>query len=79
MAAVSTIIFSTINLEIPEWRGVRRKSSNPTKGYGFIQPQGGAKDVFVNSRQSSALGLSTLNEGQQIEHELEGIEVSLPE
>ena len=32
---------------------------NPTKGYGFIQPQGGGKDV----------GLSTLNEGQQVQYE----------
>jgi 'Cold-shock' DNA-binding domain len=29
---------------------------NPTKGYGFIKPMAGEKDVFVLSRRSSALG-----------------------
>ena len=41
---------------------------NPTKGYGFIQPQGGGgKDVFVHISAVERAGLSTLNEGQQIE------------
>src|ERR1700751_1149153 len=38
---------------------------NPTKGYGFIQPQGGGKDVFVHISAVEKAGLSTLNEGQQ--------------
>ena len=42
---------------------------NPTKGYGFIQPQGGGKDVFVHISAVERAGLSTLNEGQQIEYE----------
>src|SRR5262249_39599871 len=37
---------------------------NPTKGYGFIQPQGGGKDVFVPLSAVERAGLSTLNEGQ---------------
>jgi cold shock CspA family protein len=37
---------------------------NPTKGYGFIQPQGGGKDVFVHISAVEKAGLSTLNEGQ---------------
>jgi len=45
---------------------------NPTKGYGFIQPKGGAgKDVFVHISAVEQAGLSTLNEGQSIEYEIE--------
>jgi CspA family cold shock protein len=45
---------------------------NPTKGYGFIQPQGGGgRDVFVRISAVERGGLSTLNEGQQIEYEIE--------
>jgi cold shock protein len=44
---------------------------NPTKGYGFIQPQAGGKDVFVHISAVERAGLSTLNEGQQIEYEIE--------
>jgi len=43
---------------------------NPTKGYGFIQPQGGGKDVFVHISAVERAGLSTLNEGQTIQYEL---------
>ncbi len=45
---------------------------NPTKGYGFIQPTGGGgKDVFVHISAVEQAGLSTLNEGQSIEYEIE--------
>jgi len=43
---------------------------NPTKGYGFIQPTGGGKDVFVHISAVERAGLSTLNENQQVEYEL---------
>jgi CspA family cold shock protein len=43
---------------------------NPTNGYGFIQPQAGGKDVFVHISAVERAGLSTLNEGQQIEYEI---------
>lgn len=43
---------------------------NPTKGYGFIQPQGGGKDVFVHISAVERAGLQSLNEGQSIEYEL---------
>jgi CspA family cold shock protein len=42
---------------------------NPTKGYGFIQPSTGGKDVFVHISAVQKAGLSTLNEGQTIEYE----------
>ena len=44
---------------------------NSQKGYGFIQPTGGGKDVFVHISALERAGLSSLNEGQQIEFEIE--------
>ena len=44
---------------------------NPTKGYGFIQPQGGGRDVFVHISAVERAGLRTLNEGQRVEYEIE--------
>ena len=44
---------------------------NPTKGYGFIQPQGGGgRDVFVHISAVERAGLRALNEGQAVEYEL---------
>ena len=43
---------------------------NPTKGYGFIQPASGGKDVFVHISAVERAGLSTLNEGQRVEYEI---------
>jgi len=43
---------------------------NATKGYGFVQPQSGGKDVFVHISAVERAGLSTLNEGAVIEYEL---------
>lgn len=43
---------------------------NPTKGYGFIKPAGSDKDVFVHISAVERAGLSTLNEGQNVEYEL---------
>jgi CspA family cold shock protein len=42
---------------------------NAKKGYGFIQPQGGGKDVFVHISAVERAGLSNLNEGQRVEYE----------
>ena len=43
---------------------------NSAKGYGFIQPQGGGRDVFVHISAVERAGLSTLNEGQTVEYEI---------
>ena len=43
------------------------KSFNPTKGYGFIQPDAGGKDVFVHISAVERAGLSWLNEGPNVE------------
>mgnify|MGYP001607674716 CR=1 FL=1 len=39
---------------------------NSTKGFGFIQPEGGSKDVFVHISAVEKAGMSTLNEGQRV-------------
>jgi CspA family cold shock protein len=44
---------------------------NPTKGYGFIAPETGGKDVFVHISAVQKAGLRTLNEGQKIGFEVE--------
>ena len=44
---------------------------NPTKGYGFIAPDDGAKDVFVHISAVTRSGLGSLHEGQRISFELE--------
>ena len=42
---------------------------NSQKGYGFIQPQDGGKDVFVHISAVEKAGLTGLNEGQVVEYE----------
>jgi cold shock protein len=43
---------------------------NATKGYGFIMPQDGGKDVFVHITAVQAAGLKGLNDGQQVNYEV---------
>ena len=43
---------------------------NATKGFGFIQPDNGGKDVFVHISAVERAGLSTLNEGAVIEYDV---------
>jgi CspA family cold shock protein len=43
---------------------------NATKGYGFIQPDDGGKDVFVHVTAVQKAGLTGLNEGQKVSYEL---------
>jgi CspA family cold shock protein len=44
---------------------------NPTKGFGFIQPDNGGNDVFVHISAVERAGLGALHEGQKIGFELE--------
>ncbi len=44
---------------------------NATKGFGFIQPEDGGKDVFVHISAVERAGLRGLNEGQQVSYELQ--------
>src|SRR5690349_3463506 len=58
---------------LPRRQGMAKgtvKWFNPTKGYGFIQPSAGGKDVFVHVSAVERAGLSSLNEGQKVEYEL---------
>jgi CspA family cold shock protein len=43
---------------------------NATKGYGFIQPDGGGKDVFVHISAVERAGLNSLNEGAKVSYEV---------
>jgi CspA family cold shock protein len=43
---------------------------NAQKGYGFIQPENGGKDVFVHISAVERAGLGTLNEGQKVKFEV---------
>ncbi len=44
---------------------------NPTKGYGFVAPDTGGKDIFVHISAVQKAGLRTLNEGQKIHFDVE--------
>ena len=44
---------------------------NSTKGYGFVEPSDGGKDVFVHVSAVEGAGLNGLNEGQKISYEVE--------
>ena len=44
---------------------------NETKGYGFIAPEGGKKDVFVHITALERAGLRGLNDGQKVTFDLE--------
>ncbi len=43
---------------------------NSQKGYGFIQPDDGSKDVFVHISAVEAAGMRSLNEGQKVSFEV---------
>jgi len=43
---------------------------NPTKGFGFIEPEDGGKDAFVHISAVQKAGMDTLREGQKVEYEL---------
>jgi CspA family cold shock protein len=44
---------------------------NTTKGFGFIQPDGGGKDVFVHISAVERAGLNGLNEGQKVTYQVQ--------
>jgi CspA family cold shock protein len=43
---------------------------NPSKGYGFIEPEDGGKDVFVHISALERAGIKTVREGQRLEFQL---------
>ncbi len=44
---------------------------NPSKGFGFIEPEDGSKDAFVHISAVERAGLSSLREGQKVSYELQ--------
>lgn len=46
------------------------KFFNAAKGFGFIQPENGDKDVFVHKSAVESAGMDTLTEGQRVKYEL---------
>ncbi len=44
---------------------------NQTKGFGFIAPEGGDKDVFVHATALERAGISALNDGQNVTFDIE--------
>ena len=44
---------------------------NESKGYGFIEPEGGGDDVFVHFSSIKAEGFRTLKEGQSVDFEIQ--------
>ena len=46
------------------------KFFNATKGFGFIQPESGDKDVFVHISAVERAGMGTLSEGQRVNYEV---------
>ena len=46
------------------------KFFDPARGFGFIQPEDGAKDVFVHKSAVESAGMKTLTEGQRVRYEI---------
>jgi CspA family cold shock protein len=46
------------------------KFFDAVKGFGFIRPEGGAKDVFVHVSAVQSAGMDTLSEGQRVSFEV---------
>lgn len=44
---------------------------NATKGYGFIQPQDGSKDIFLHVSDVELAGIESPKEGQKLEYEVQ--------
>ncbi|MGI1664207.1 cold-shock protein [Palleronia sp. KMU-117] len=44
---------------------------NATKGFGFIAPEGGSRDVFVHATALERAGIRTLDDGQQVTFDIE--------
>jgi CspA family cold shock protein len=71
VAAVTTRLFAlpSREKELPVATGIV-KFFNTTKGFGFIQPTSGGKDVFVHISAVERAGMGTLREGQKISYDV---------
>jgi len=66
LASVRTIIRKGIIMTIGTV-----KFYNSSKGFGFIAPEGGAKDVFVHATALEAAGMTSLSEGQKLSFDIQ--------
>lgn len=78
MVRGGTILLSYMRLGslAPEMKDTKMASGtvkwfNATKGYGFIQPDSGGKDVFVHISAVERAGLNGLNEGQKVTYDVQ--------
>jgi len=69
-SAAATLCVMIVFLEIQQMASGTVKWFNSQKGYGFIQPSGGGRDVFVHISAVERAGLSSLNVGQRVEFEI---------
>ena len=62
-------MFSEVKLKMEKIKG-SVKWFNESKGFGFITPEDGSKDVFVHFSAIQSNGFKTLSEGQRVEFEI---------
>jgi CspA family cold shock protein len=66
----STNALRVLNGKVPKMATGTVKFFNTQKGFGFITPSDGSKDVFVHISAVERAGMSTLNEGQKITYDV---------
>lgn len=65
------VLFLGLNKGITAMANGTVKWFNAQKGFGFIQPEDGSKDVFVHISAVERAGLNSLNEGQKLSFDLQ--------
>jgi CspA family cold shock protein len=68
--SISGLLSASLPSEISNVATGTVKWFNSTKGFGFIQPDTGGKDVFVHISAVEKAGLSSLNEGAKVSYEV---------
>jgi cold shock protein len=71
VAPAAPVLFQDIGKAISDMANGTVKWFNGTKGFGFIQPDDGSKDVFVHISAVERAGLHGLNEGQKVSYDLQ--------
>jgi CspA family cold shock protein len=76
MLSFSIPLAHVAKTEIRYWRKSKMpigtvKFFNTAKGFGFIAPEGGGKDVFVHATAVEAAGLRSLSEGQKVSFDIQ--------